>query len=36
MKYEYIIISDSFLDTDIYQIKKIILERKIIRLQSNL
>ena len=27
MKYEYITISDNFLDTDIYQIKKIILER---------
>ena len=26
MKYEYITISDNFLDTDIYQIKKIILE----------
>ena len=27
MKYEYITISDNFLDTDIYQIKKIVLER---------
>ena len=27
MKYEYITISDNFLDTDIYQIKKIISER---------
>ena len=27
MKYEYITISDNFLDTDIYQVKKIILER---------
>ena len=26
MKYEYITISDNFLDTDIYQIKKIVLE----------
>ena len=27
MKYEYITISDNFLDTDIYQIKKLITEK---------